>query len=390
MRTPFILILLLVCHMSYAYEFTVNPVARVRYESLNSPDLEGDHRAFVGSRFWLLGTVKHEDYTFVFQPQYARIWGQEIDGLTASGGLIDPEVHVHQAYMQTSLYSHLNLKLGRQELVYGDELILGAVGWSNIGRSFDALKVEIEISNLSLDVFASKLVDRNAVGSSTGDIDLYGIYFKMQNQFEILKESDLYVFSLNDKSLAPRQDIFAAGVRFTGSLYSFDQRFEAIYQKMASFNEGQVDAEVGLSHEFLGRLALNYFMATEHYNQMFPTAHKWLGIGDMVARRNIQGYQLKFQKNWNAKFKTELAYYNMFRYSSSDTAYRMNGTTVLGDTGLSSKNIAQEYDLIFNYAYDKNLSYQIGGAMFVPKKYLKESGKNQTYTFGYLQIMLKL
>ncbi len=390
MRTLFISALLLVCHISYAYEFTVNPMARVRYESFNSYDLEGAHRAFIGSRFWLLGTVKHEGYAFVFQPQFARTWGQEVDGLTASGGVVDPEAHVHQAYMLAPLYSHFNIKLGRQELAYGDELILGAVGWSNIGRSFDALKVEFEISNLQLDMFVSKLVDRNAVGPSVGDTDLYGMYFKMQNPFEILKETDLYVFGLNDKSLSPRQDILTAGARFTGKLHSFDHRLETIYQKIASSNEGQVDAEVGFTHELLGRLALNYFMATEHYNQMFPTAHKWLGIGDMVARRNIQGYQVKFQKNWNAKFKTELTYHNMFRYSTSETAYRMNGTTALGDTGLSSKNIAQEYDLIFNYVYDKNLSYQIGGAVFVPENYLKESGKDKTYTFGYLQVMLKL
>jgi hypothetical protein len=38
----------------------------------------------------------------------------------------------------------LTAKVGRQELIYGDERLIGASDWSNTGRSFDAAKLRYE------------------------------------------------------------------------------------------------------------------------------------------------------------------------------------------------------------------------------------------------------
>src|SRR2546422_2780459 len=50
---------------------------------------------------------------------------------------------LHQAYITLGNHKEfpLSLKVGRQELSYGEERLIGAFAWNNIGRVFDAVKV---------------------------------------------------------------------------------------------------------------------------------------------------------------------------------------------------------------------------------------------------------
>src|SRR5688572_23702607 len=50
---------------------------------------------------------------------------------------------LHQAYFTIGNHKKfpLSAKIGRQEMIYGDERLIGAVGWNNIGRTFDAAKM---------------------------------------------------------------------------------------------------------------------------------------------------------------------------------------------------------------------------------------------------------
>jgi hypothetical protein len=52
----------------------------------------------------------------------------------------DGPIDLHQAYITLGNHKEfpLSLKIGRQELIYGDERLIGAFGWNNIGRVFDA------------------------------------------------------------------------------------------------------------------------------------------------------------------------------------------------------------------------------------------------------------
>jgi hypothetical protein len=52
----------------------------------------------------------------------------------------------------------LTLKVGRQILSYGDERLIGAFDWNNIGRTFDAVKLRWEEKTWWLDAFASSVV----------------------------------------------------------------------------------------------------------------------------------------------------------------------------------------------------------------------------------------
>jgi hypothetical protein len=53
----------------------------------------------------------------------------------------------------------------------------------------------------------------------------------------------------------------------------------------------QYDIELGYALLFKNsRLSAEYFSVSEDFNQLFPTAHKWLGYAGLFKRQNIKGF----------------------------------------------------------------------------------------------------
>ena len=78
-----------------------------------------------------------------------------IPGTNAAEG--DDYFNLRQAYVQIANYDVCpwGLKIGRQELSYGDERLVGSFDWSNYARTFDAVKVTYQGSGWWVDAFTS-------------------------------------------------------------------------------------------------------------------------------------------------------------------------------------------------------------------------------------------
>jgi hypothetical protein len=110
-------------------------------------------------------------------------WGEDfrsnyitgIDGRAASGD----DVEIFQAYIDArELWgTPLSLRVGRQELAFGSQWLIGPRDNSFLftGASFDAVRLTYALDELSIDAFASKLAERFG-DFGDDDTDLYGIY----------------------------------------------------------------------------------------------------------------------------------------------------------------------------------------------------------------------
>jgi Alginate export len=69
-------------------------------------------------------------------------------------------IDLHQAFATVGNHKEfpLSLKVGRQELIYGEERLVGAYGWNNIGRVFDAVKLRWQTEWFGADFFGSRVV----------------------------------------------------------------------------------------------------------------------------------------------------------------------------------------------------------------------------------------
>src|SRR5262249_12014062 len=72
----------------------------------------------------------------------------------------DGPIDLHQAYVTVGNHKQfpVSLKVGRQELSYGDERLIGAFDWNNIGRVFDAAKVRWQNEWFAADFFTGRVI----------------------------------------------------------------------------------------------------------------------------------------------------------------------------------------------------------------------------------------
>jgi len=163
------------------------------------------------------------------------------------------DLELYQAYIEADelFGAPLRLRIGRQELRFGNEWLVGANDdgpsptW---GLSFDALRLTYATDRVNLDAFWAKLAERSRI-EEDGDVDFYGLYGSYL-EFEDVT-LDAYWFWLRDAG--SRNDIklgyggegiedtmgvddydttnlHTVGLRAAGTINTFDFEAEVAYQ----------------------------------------------------------------------------------------------------------------------------------------------------------------
>jgi len=104
------------------------------------------------------------------QLQDVRTWGSEVNAANGGEGtLFDyaaDGLDLHQAYGQLR-FGDVRLRVGRQEIAWHGQRLIGSVLWSHQGRSFDAVRVVADHDKVGYDLFYAPLLDRPVLGDTT-------------------------------------------------------------------------------------------------------------------------------------------------------------------------------------------------------------------------------
>lgn len=172
------------------------------------------------------------------------VWGEDfrspnyvlgVDNRSVS----NDDVEVYQAYVEAKEMwgTPLRLRVGRQELSFGSEWLVGTndTSWFFPGLSFDAIRLTYATDMFSVDAFAAKLAE--SMGDfGEDDVDLYGIYGSYLGFEDIV--IDAYWLYVRDDT-AFDADLHTIGLRGAGTVGAFDFEAEAAYQfgDIDSFND---------------------------------------------------------------------------------------------------------------------------------------------------------
>jgi Alginate export len=121
--------------------------------------------------------TKIENTTIYLQFQDSRDLG-----LNSSRTTPDNNLGVHQAFIKFKcrMNNKLWFQIGRFQVAYGRERVLGSVGWSNVGRTFDGLRAGLACDKATLDFLMLKIRDRAfETFVHPGDQILYGLYAQL-------------------------------------------------------------------------------------------------------------------------------------------------------------------------------------------------------------------
>ncbi|MGC8887201.1 MAG: alginate export family protein [Verrucomicrobiia bacterium] len=237
---------------------------------------------------------------------------------------------LHQAFLEVGNKSvfPISLKIGRQEMIYGDERQIGALDWGNTGRVFDAAKARYETEKLWIDAFVGRVVlPDDGEFNEPNDYDwLWGIYGSSKKLLP-WQETDVYFLVRNVGKDSPNAIAPGIGGPAARDIYTLGMRVKSLPGKLGGWNyaveiAGQVGSvnSAGLRRNHEGLLAdvsthytwrkiwgepflgIGYTYASgdknpdddvdKTYDILFPTNHKFYGLMDLWGPRNINSVRL--------------------------------------------------------------------------------------------------
>lgn len=338
---------------------------------------------------------------------------------------------LHQGYVTVGNPQKFPLlaKVGRQELAYGDERLIGAFDWNNIGRVFDAAKLRYITPNFWLDAFVGRVViPRDNHFDTSNDYDnLSGLYASTTTLVP-WQETQLYFLARNTGNRSPNfetgalvplpapRDIYTPGFRvksLPGKLGGWDYTLEADYQfgRYVTVTGAAPTAVAGksLDHEAYAahldggytwtkaygapRLGVEFNYASgDHsstdnkhgtFDTMYPTGHMFSGIMDFYCWENIEDARINFKFKPLPKLTAFTSYRGVWLADTGDSFYQANTAARTGGTPGAHNGYAinptyggfvgTEVDVVLTYAFAKNTFVQGGFGHFFVGDYIKQS-----------------
>jgi len=378
--------------------------------------------------------------TLFVQPQDSRSFGDEPTTASAVNG-----IDLHQGYLEAREVAGLPLmvRVGRMELSYGDQRLVGAFGWNNVGRAFDAALVRVgggsgagssgALAGFTVDVFWSRLraEPRGAFGRAVGD-DFAGLYASFSRGGAAAPTAltvDAYVLGLYDRG--GTQDSNGDGApeatRFPGGgelrLYTPGVRADLKLLRALHLNaeaayqlgtRGQQDVHAWALHASADytfavptqpRVLLGYDRASGDesptddtwgtFENLFPTNHDKYGLIDLASWKNLSdAYAGVSCKPW-APLEVAATVHLLARAESGDTFYRASGAPLRDRAavlarGVEARGVGTELDLSATWKAAPGLGLLLGYSKLWSGSFLEQTAAAGTQapspSFGYLQL----
>ena len=351
-----------------------------------------------------------DDLQAFVQVQDGRMWGGQ--NATLGRGTTDgtaKALDFHQAYFSVSdLFSTgMTLKLGRQEMSYGNERLIATSNWGNSARSFDAAKFSYEGEVYAISLFTSKLVGSQTV---TAAENFHGMYATLKNFKPVLADV-IYLLDDNTAELTKGPEIGASklnrvttGIRLYGKTapWDFDVEFFHQYGRIALTETDartpikadlySVNAGMTLDADLKLRTGVVYTVLSgdndgkdgtyRTFNGLFGSGHTYYGSMDLFPKI-LPDYGLH-----DAILSVAATPYALLSLTLDLHHFRLDRAAQFKDptTGLpvEAKVLGQEIDLTANYKYSSLLTFTLGLSAFVPGEAMRYSRGPATSYWGFL------
>jgi hypothetical protein len=245
--------------------------------------------------------------------QDARQYGQK--GTPQNTGA--PALDLRQGFVEVKNLADgmLGFRLGRQELIYGSQRLIGISDWPNFGQTYDAGLLRATFGEVTADVFGAA-IQRNAnptLGYNR-DVFITGLWATWK---PVDVKSALHGFIIfdNPKTAALRQNRYTTGINAMGSYDAFDYAVDGVYQfgdyitatSTRSIGASMICAKVGYTLKEVANLRIgagvdmlsgNDFKDTTKYgtfNTLYGSAHGKYGHMDYFSNMPLHTAELGLQ-----------------------------------------------------------------------------------------------
>ncbi len=341
--------------------------------------------------------------------QDSRVFGQRQVTGAANASSNSKNIDLYEGLLRLDnlVADRLSLTVGRMGLSYGAERLAGRLDWSNVGRVFDGALIRFEPKSHIVDLFVTDVVELSSPPSTVNRSTVTSIgsegylFWGGHYTFAGLQGQTLNLFGFQEVSHGDTvtgeidRDRWTIGGRANGSLAGFFYEAEGGYQlgtqQMADISAFMLVGVLGYSFEavplkLLG--GLEYLSGTpagaadvETFEPMFPTGHKFWGNMDYFTSIPTQTFNRGLQD----------LYVGLSLQPSSIVFISITGHDFrLAEEYVGRLVLGQEVDLIGRYSYNRFLTFELGGGVFLPDEIMEFAfGGSDPGLWGYLSVHAK-
>jgi hypothetical protein len=303
----------------------------------------------------------------------------------------------------------VTVRVGRQELVYGEQRLIGHVSWLNAARTFDGVKATFRTNAVSAEVFATSVVrildgELDTSGNGNRFAGVYGSTKKLIPAATV----EPYVLYKRDVNLRAEAgglgtlNQTTAGVRVAGTLPArLDYGVEMALQR-GSLDTDDIRAWAGhwqLRETFRGaaaiRLTGEYNFASGDadptdsvrgtFDQLYPTPHDKYGLADQIGWKNVHHARAGFEITPLNGLPLATNYHSWWLAEAHDAVYNAGSAVVArAATGAADRHIGQEIDVQVSRALTPQLQMAAGYAHIFPGGFLKDATPGASYSHPYV------
>jgi hypothetical protein len=363
--------------------------------------------------FSLLRAMAHvrldvaDRFTFFVQAKTALTSGRELPG--GDRPIDEDRFDVQQAYAQVRLPAggwRLALSGGREDLTFGRERLVGPLDWVNSRRTFQGASLVVSGAAGSARLFWVRPVQVRPETWNIADSTrtLFGLHVTRErarygvDAYWLGAHTDVARF--NATTAADRRSTVGARVYSRGPAQrgALDADVEVAYQ-FGEFGTADVSAVmVGSQAGWRPTAATRVYAGFDFgsgddstagrlgtFHQLYPTGHAFLGFADVHGRQNVAG--LSAGGSALVHRATVLVDVHAFwRANARDGLYGVDGSQARAAGNGLSRRVGTELDLTLRYPLRPNAPLAAGYSVYLPGRYLEQSGTSATMHFGYVQL----
>jgi hypothetical protein len=319
---------------------------------------------------------------------------------------------LRQAYVQLQNGENgwIRFRVGRQELRYGQERLVGVSDWTNAPRVFDAFRLVLGTNKNHVDLFSASVVVNNPVAfdNHAGGMNFHGMYGSFSSLVPKARVEPFVFWKAfplvkSEEGTPGNENLWTYGFRWTGQLpLNFDYTIETAKQG-GNFSNDTIAAWAGYANlgysiprlRFKPRLLIQYDYASGDdtlkdgkvgtFDQLYPSNHDVFGLVDLFGWRNIVQQRAGVETKPMNHLSMLLDFRDLYVANGNDSLYSATGAVLVKTpkTGALHRDVGLEPDLSAKYDVRENITVGAGYGYLFAGRFLTENSTGDRASIVY-------
>jgi hypothetical protein len=350
------------------------------------------------------------------ETKWLHMYAQFQDAHALELAVADTAANMRNSFDVRQMYTEFDLpkaqiRVGREELKFGGERLVGADDWTNVSRVFDAVDGRFGGVN-HVDLFSSSVVvvKATAMDRQNAGFNFHGACGVIATWVpHTTVEPYVFVKALpwvqSQQAVGGTETEVTPGARVLGNARGFEYVAEGALQR-GSYANDSIHAGAGYVQAgyfakrlpWRPRLLAEYDYATGNphrnaqrigtFDQLYPSAHDVLGLVDLFGWQNVQQTRFHLDLTPRRHLSVLLEQETLKVANTHDGVYNGSGGTMIASPagGFHTNDIGQEIDASARYVYRDYVEGNVGVGHFFPGSLMTENQHGTPLTIAYLAL----